>query len=515
MIMKVGVIDLVRDSAPAGRSELPYAYLFLRQNVSVMPQCVATWCRGLGHEVSYASYFGQLAPEKLLPNDLDIVFLCCTTQASGMAYALAKLFRSNGTRTVLGGPHARSFPYDALRFFDIVVGHCDQGVIKDILNGHVGPGATISAALAPREFPGVRERIQDIATATFYGGRPTPLSTVPLVASQGCPYACDFCIDARSTYVAREPEALTDDLRYLGENYPQVLVAYTDPNFAVRFDETLNAIEAARCKSPIRYVMEASLSILRENRLERLRNSGCIYVAPGVESWFDYRQKTGLGGQQGPDKLDEVVERFAELEKRIGGVQANFILGTDGDRGTDPFDLTRDFILRRPDTFPTISIPTPYGGTPLHDQLLDERRILRQLPFAFYGIPFLSMRLRHYETMNYYDLLIRVKRAVVAAPHKRRVAPRGVRFIHGLRRLGIRQELKQLISFRDALADSRALRDFHDGFSEQLPSYYQRAFERKLGRYASLVEPKDRIPEWESESVVQPKTRPLASVLVA
>jgi radical SAM superfamily enzyme YgiQ (UPF0313 family) len=495
--LKVGVIDLVSDAAPAGPGELPYAFLFRKQNVSIMPQCVAVWCRTLGHRVHYASYFGQCAPERLLPDDLDWVFVCCTTQASGLAYALASLYRGRRTRTVLGGPHARSFPRDALRFFDFVVGHCDRALVSDILDGHVDPPATLSAPGPPRELPSVRDRMPEIAAATFYAGRPTPLSTVPLVTSQGCPYTCDFCIDARARYVARDPEAITEDLRHLARELPGVLVAFADPNFAVRFEETLGAIEAARSAPRARYVMEASLSILRESRLARLRRSGCIYVAAGVESWFDYRQKAGSGARQGREKLEEVVDRFEELEEVVGGVQANFILGTDGDKGHEPFDLTREFIRRRPESFPTISIPTPYGGTPLHDRLREEGRILEALPFAFYGIPYLSMKLRNYEVLEYYDLLIRVKQAVVAAPEKRRRGPWGPRFVHGIRRMGIRSELKQLIAIRDEIERSTELRDFHNGDGARLPVYYHRVFERKLGRYAALVGPQDRVPAWE------------------
>jgi len=496
-------MDLVSDTVPSSPRELPYAHLFRRQNVSIMPQCVSAWCRALGHRVTYASYYGQRAPESLLPSDLDLVFLCCTTQASGLAYALAKIHRRRGTRTVLGGPHARSFPHDALRFFDIVVGHCDRALIDEILRGHVDPPAAVSSAAPPRELPGVEERVDEVIKATFYAKRPTPLSTIPLAASQGCPYACDFCIDAHSSYSAREPEALTQDLRYIAKRFPGVLVAYTDPNFAVRFDQTLEAIEAAESAPATRYVMEASLTVLRESRLERLRRSGCVYVAPGVESWFGYRRKSGVGGREGHDKLDEVVARFGELEREIGGVQANFVLGTDGDRGAEPFDLTREFIRRRPDTFPTISIPTPYGGTPLHDQLRAEDRLLRQLPFAFYGIPFLSMKLRHYEAVEYYDRLIRVKQAVVEAPQEPRRAHWRTRFIHALRRSGIRSELGQLMSIREEIAGSRDLRAFHDGESDVLPRYYHVAFERKLGRYAALVGPRERIPAWDAAPGVE------------
>ena len=85
-----------------------------KQYESITPQAVAVWCRQLGHEVAYTAYYGQRDPRQLLPDGLDLVFLSTYTQSS----ALAKLYRRQGILTVIGGPHAKSFPRDCLRFFD-------------------------------------------------------------------------------------------------------------------------------------------------------------------------------------------------------------------------------------------------------------------------------------------------------------------------------------------------------------------------------------------------------------
>lgn len=76
--------------------------LLKKQYASIMPQAVAAWCRQLGHEVAYAAYYGQHDPKRLLPDDLHVVFLSSYTQSSAFAYALAKLYRQEGTRTVIG-----------------------------------------------------------------------------------------------------------------------------------------------------------------------------------------------------------------------------------------------------------------------------------------------------------------------------------------------------------------------------------------------------------------------------
>ena len=77
----------------------------------------------------------KTSPEKRLPDQLDVLLISCHTQASSLAYALAKLQRREKTLTVIGGPHATCFPRDCLRYFDLVVHKCDKNLIEDILKG--------------------------------------------------------------------------------------------------------------------------------------------------------------------------------------------------------------------------------------------------------------------------------------------------------------------------------------------------------------------------------------------
>jgi hypothetical protein len=119
--MRVGILDIL--GLPAWRpAELGYRLLITKQFAGITPQAVSVWCRRLGHETFYATYYGVGRPDRQLPADLDVVFISCYTQVSHLAYALAKLYRRAGVRTVIGGPHAKAFPVDCLRFFDLVVG---------------------------------------------------------------------------------------------------------------------------------------------------------------------------------------------------------------------------------------------------------------------------------------------------------------------------------------------------------------------------------------------------------
>jgi radical SAM superfamily enzyme YgiQ (UPF0313 family) len=259
--------------ATRSRYHAAYNYLITKQYASIMPQAISVWCRNLGHEVFYATYFGNKDPKQLLPNDLDIVFISTYTQASALAYALAKLYRREKTLTVIGGPHARQFPEDCRRFFDVVVGECDETLIKELLSdkprdSYITSGRTLES------IPGVEERMPEIRSSTFFKGRPFFTNSVSLITSLGCPYSCDFCIDWNNSYVLLPLGQLEADMRYIFKHLPNVMIGFHDPNFAVKFDKVFDILERIPNRRRNTYIMETSLSTLRGSRLERLKNIG-------------------------------------------------------------------------------------------------------------------------------------------------------------------------------------------------------------------------------------------------
>ena len=502
--MRVGVLELLTDSQNRGYMAALYARYFRSQFMSLMPQAVAVWCRQLGHRVSYAAYWGNGDPRSLLPGDLDLVFIAVYTQASALAYALAKLYRRAGTRTVIGGPHARSSPADCLRFFDVVVKDCDRALIDDILRGCIDVPVIVSSGRPLTALPSVEERMPEIAASAFVGGRAAPISLVPLLASVGCPYSCSFCIDWNTKYVPMPREQLQADLAYLAKNYPGVLVGYHDPNFAVRFDETMDVIETIPPERRNRYVMESSLSILKPARLHRLRATRCVYVAPGIESWADFSDKAAVGAKSGRSKLDQVVAHLSEIRRHVPGLQANFIFGTDADHGEEPVELTKEFIRRLPFVFPAVNIPTPFGGTPLFDQYLAQGRILRAMPFAFYYNPYLVTTLPHYDPIEYYRHLIDIHATMTSnAGLLRRLstqAPPAMHLIHTLRTFAVARDLGEMRRLHRLLIDDWAFRAFHEGRSDRLPDYYRWRFRERLGVFADQLSWDDLIPRLDARA---------------
>jgi hypothetical protein len=197
-----------------------------------------------------------------------------------------------------------------------------------------------------------------------------------------------------------------------------------------------------------------------------------------------------------------VVDKYREIRRHVPGLKANFLFGTDHDRGSEPADLTVEFIRRLPYLRPNVNTPTPYGGTPLFDQYLAEGRVLRQLPLAFYCAPYLATTLKHYDPPAYYRLLPGIHGAATSLRALVRrvgaVNALGVRLAHLSQILSYRTQLREMRPVPSMLEGDRQFRAFHDRRPVPLPEFYHRRFEHRLGRYAGLLSRAERTPVLEA-----------------
>jgi hypothetical protein len=508
--LRIGILELMYDAPPGASGYHLYRQQLRRQFVSIMPQTLSVWCRQLGHQVYYQVYYGHRDPTELLPRDLDIVMVSAYTQAALVAYAVAKHYRQLRVRTVIGGPHARAFPQDCRRFFDHVVIDCNRDTLIDLLGNVYAPGEIIRGAAPIVQFPSVRERVPELEATSLSGG-PAVFRVVPLLSSMGCPYSCDFCSDASNDYRALPATNLAEDLRYVARQYPRAYVVFHDPNFGVRFDQTMQAIEMLTSAERPRFGVQSTLSILKEPRVQRLRDSGCVYLAPGIESWSDYSNKAGALGLTGTAKLEHVIAQFAMMRRYVDAYQANFVFGTDADSGSEPVDLTREFIRRVPYAWPAVAIPTPFGDTELFRVRRSQNRILGTMPFALYYKPYLNFIPLHYSSIEYYEHFVALLQAIVST--RRFFAavatsmPWRAKAIHAVQRFGVQTDLRRAQGILARLRRDGHLRRYHEGGQPELPQYYHEILRQRLGRYYSWFRPDEFVPHL----VDQPATANLSA----
>lgn len=500
--MKVGVLELL--ALPAKHTpDAAYHLLISKQYAGIMPQTISAWCRQLKHETYYATYYGVGNLYKLLPNDLDVVFISCCSQYAPLAYSLAKVYRQAGVLTVTGGPHASAFPTDCLRFFDIVVKECDLDLLKRILAKEFEPGSYISCTQALQAVASVAEREPEIRKAAYFGRRwRSPLITsINIISSMGCPYTCGFCSDWNKPYRVLPLEQLREDFEYVSKHMPGAVLAFNDPNFAIKFEQVFEVLEGLPQHQRVPYFMECSLSILNEERLRRLKDTGCLGALFGIESWYDYSNKSGAGNKQDAEnKLKRLLESFELLRQYLGYLQVHFIFGVDGDAGNEPVELTKAFMQETPYVWPVLNTPVPFGNTPWQEELLKQGRVLTQMPFMFYYAPNLTIIPKNYELIDYFEKLIELSDFLSSDEMlKRRLKSTNKlshKMAHRVRTYGEKGLRHQYQSVLNELRQDPNFLAFHEGRSQRLPDFYRQQTRQYLGRYMEPLSEDDLVPDF-------------------
>lgn len=484
--LRIGIIDLVS----RGPTRALYARVMNANLASIMPQVVGVWCEAEGHEVSFTCYTGLENLEQELPGNVDLVFISAFTEAALLAYALSNLFRSRGAATVLGGPHARCYPEDARKYFDYVLGFTDRSILREVLadgGPHRPYGVHLAARGQPATLPGVRERWKFIEPTI----RKSPLfQLVPMLGSLGCPYTCSFCIDSVVPYQPLDLEQMSEDLRFLDRAMKKPRVGWHDPNFGVRFDDFLEAIDRAVPPGRMDFVAESSLSLLSEPHVKRMKRSGFKALLPGVESWYDLGNKSKTGAHHGMEKVRRVSEHVNMIQRYVPYVQTNFVLGLDSDAGEEPFELTKRFVELSPAAFPGYSLLSSFGrAAPVNREYQRDDRVL---PFPFHFLDnnrAMNVKPKNYAWPDFYDRVIDLTRHTFSWPaiarrfrSTRTAIPRWLNVIRAVSSEGFGR-IRHYSELRRRFETDREIQLYFDRRTTEIPSYYVDQIRQDLGPF--------------------------------
>ncbi len=480
--MRVTIIDLAERG--------PTRDLFKRKMspnfASIMPQAVAVWCEEMGHEVRYLCYTGTDGRDLTADvAETDLLFLCAYTLSAFTAYALSAIYRAGGAITALGGPHARCYPEDAARHFDYVLGLTGRGQIAEVL-GEAAPhrprGRIVSAPAQPREIPSLRQRWKYVEPVMR---KAAPIKLVPMIGSFGCPYSCSFCIDAAIPYQPLDFETLKADLAFVRRKVKNPIVGWQDPNFGVRFSDYLDAIEEVAPPGSIRHVAEMSLSLLTDDNLARLRRNGFVGMLPGIESWYDYGNKSKSTRAHGLAKVEQVADHVNRALAHIPFVQTNFIQGLDCDSGEEPFELTRRFMDLTPGAYPAFSLFTCYGrASPLN---LELQRAGRVNAMAFHFLDSnhgMNIKPLHYDWADFYDKVAELNRYAYGARRMgRRLVANGLNAtgLFSLFRSASSDRPKYQAAMARLLREDKSVRAYFEGETRTMPAFFEARVRKDLG----------------------------------
>jgi anaerobic magnesium-protoporphyrin IX monomethyl ester cyclase len=337
-----------------------------------------------GHDVLI--YCPQMAPIDWDDvNSAELVGISSTTSTVPTAYQFADELRERGVPVVIGGSHVTFLADEALGHADYVArGEGGEELMLElieVLEGDREPEAV--AGLSFRRDGAVvhnplRERCADLDMLPFpdlkllVGNE--RLTTIPIMTSWGCPFACNFCSVTAMfgrKYRFRSAESVIAELK---EKRPGRIFFYDD-NMAAdkkRLKTLLQMMIAEGLVIP--WSAQVRTDVTRDPELlDLMRRSGCELVYLGLES-VSQATLDGFHKAQTVEDIEVAIKKLHEYGIRSHGM---FVLGADTDTVQTVRDTVKFAMKNRIDTV-MLNILTPLPGTPQYDDLEAAGRIFEK-----------------------------------------------------------------------------------------------------------------------------------------
>jgi radical SAM superfamily enzyme YgiQ (UPF0313 family) len=314
----------------------------------------------------------KLVDEQLEPIDFDyradLVAITTWTLNSYRAYDIADEFRRRGVRVILGGPHTFFHAEEAGEHCDAVgIGEAEAiwpQMLDDAIHGRLKKiyRAELLASLAGLPVPRY-----DLLNMRYY----RPFTTFAVSSSRGCPFRCEFCSERMllgDAYRCRPVSEVIAEIKHCRAKS----LLFGDSNFGGKRVHTMELMEALIPLKVRWSALWSSYLCNDEPFLDLACRSGLLHVNIGIES---INPDTLNGMNKRFNKLSRYGEMLANLRRRGISYSLNFIFGWDGET-EGAFRATREFLRQYKVPVAYFNILTPVKGTPLHDRLQSESRII-------------------------------------------------------------------------------------------------------------------------------------------
>jgi anaerobic magnesium-protoporphyrin IX monomethyl ester cyclase len=398
---------------------------------------IASSLRAAGHDIELLD--GKL--DDLTIDDIvgrvrerppELVGITCMTVEYPRAVEIASRIKHDHAEVpiVVGGAHVNAVGRQALEEGDGFDYAC------------VGEGEQLACELAaaldrnadPSGIPGIVSRKEDgIVTAPprpppdDYDVLPFPawdlfrrVDTLPLITHRGCPFKCVFC-SHNSGFKPRyrTPANVLDEVEQILQRYRPQRIRIEDETFGLHMGRTKAILEGIISRGfhrGLRFSAQTRVDRIDEEFIRLLKTANFETLELGVE--------TG-----NPDMLREIkkgitleqVEHAVALAKAHGlRVWTKFILGHPHETHATIRD-TIDFIAKINPHQLSVSIMTPFPGTPIHEMALRGEGGYRLLSggwedFDKYSSGVLELetvslgQLKRYQIACYFNLYVRNRR---------------------------------------------------------------------------------------------------------
>jgi radical SAM superfamily enzyme YgiQ (UPF0313 family) len=309
-----------------------------------------------------------------------------TVQLVDVHNTVAACKRAGVPRVVLGGPHINDFPRESvgLKDVDAVVKGEGQQPMLDLLNawqaGKVARGidgvvAHVDDPVPEQDvyfsndlddYPIVDRSLVDYSRYYDVMGEGGVFTTV--ITSRGCPYRCTFCNTPRHRYRVMSPARVCDELQACVDLGIREIY-FVDDTFNIT-NKRVHALcdEILQRGIKISWTVRFRVKGVDVPLLEKMKAAGCTRIQMGVEQ----------GTEEGllrlkKDVTSREIEQAFGLARQVGiHTVAYFIIGTPVERSRQDVLDTIEYAIKLDPDFTMFNLLTPFPGTTLFDEGLEE-----------------------------------------------------------------------------------------------------------------------------------------------
>ncbi|MHB0866566.1 MAG: B12-binding domain-containing radical SAM protein [Thermoleophilia bacterium] len=298
---------------------------------------------------------------------VDLVAITALTPIAPRAYEVADEFRRRGRTVAMGGVHPSLMADEAAQHADVVViGESEETwplLLADLESGVMKRRYVAEDKPDLVSLPVPR---RDLMKQNAY------LDIPKVETSRGCPFRCSFC----STTIFYGPrmrfrpvEDVIAEVKAIGNRF----VFFTDNNITANKHYAKRLFKELALLG-IYWLSQGSIDMADDPELMRLaKESGCAGMLVGFESLSD--ENIAVMGKKASNRVEEYEEKIRIFHEHQIGLIGCFVFGFDGD-DKSVFKKTVRFIKRNNIDCPQLTVLTPFPGTSLREELLQQGRIL-------------------------------------------------------------------------------------------------------------------------------------------
>lgn len=299
--------------------------------------------------------------------DFDLVAITVNTPNAPHCYEISARFRRKGVKVVMGGPHATLLPGEVKDHCDyLVIGEAEKTWPQFLEDFRKGLPKDVYQSENPFELARLPSPRWDLL-------KRRPMMKGAVFATRGCPYQCRYCNLKQiyhDSFRVRPVEEVMEEIQRM----PSRFFVFWDDNL---FADAHYAKALLKALIPLkrRWAAQVSLRDCRDEVLLSLaRKAGCLYLFIGLESFSEASLKDARKGINRVEDYKAIIDR---IHQHGIMVQAGIVFGFDSDT-RDVFDETLKACEALGIDGATVSVLTPFPGTPIYQQFKKEGRLLSE-----------------------------------------------------------------------------------------------------------------------------------------